>query len=169
MDLPLWAQIIIAILLAGAAILSLWDRLFSERSKKLDSADDRLISLQKETVNEQDRRIKELEKQQTVNMQEIARLTGENNVMAKLLQGRDNDTVAFREAVLTAIKIGNETHALVKSLADSSEKHGDEVKSLYQLLEKHLRIGDITPAPQLTLHPGGKGKRRGRKGSDIMK
>lgn len=127
-----WVAAISTILVGAFAIYAAFDKLKKERRKEADTIDDRLITLLKSTVDALERRVKDLEESQRQATIEMAKLRTENEVMTKLLQGRDSATIDYQKKGVEAIEMIKGTLAISQTTA----KH---VEDLYKLLESHFK------------------------------
>lgn len=118
--------VLLGIAVAGASIVA-----FLFYSRQRDGADDRLINILKQTVEElekkveaQDGDIKELTKK-------VNTLQTTNETLSKVLQGRDEATLAFQRELLQAASRGTETNEIAKNIEKSIGK-------LTDLLSAHM-------------------------------
>jgi hypothetical protein len=99
---------------------------------KKDNADDRLINILKETVDELERKVNK----QTVDIENLTKkvdeLERENSTLIEVLQGRDKNTLEFQKQMLDAVRIGMETNGLAK---ETSKKLGE----LIDIMGDHLK------------------------------
>jgi hypothetical protein len=121
-----------------------WDKLFSKRSKMLNSADDRLVALLKATVDEQEKRIAQLETDHKENTKLIARLEGERDSMRMILQGRDDDTVKARAQISTMAQQTEQMLTIVRSTLEVATQSSGHTEKLYGLLAKHFEADEAT-------------------------
>lgn len=119
-----------------------YDKLFSKRAKMLNTADDRLIGLLKATVDEQEKRIAQLETDHKENTKLIARLEGERDSMRAILQGRDDDTIKARAQISTMAQQTDQLITIVRSTLEVATQNSSHVEKLYALLEAHFNEPD---------------------------
>lgn len=111
---------IIAVAVVGVLyIVGLW-------KNKKDNADDRLIHLLQETVNEMEKKVN----QQTLDIERLTKkvsdIERENETLVKVLQGRDEQTQTFYKEAFKAFE-----------LVETMNKNQTEFLSL---LAKHFKI-----------------------------
>ena len=110
--------------------------------KNKDNDDDRLINILKSTVDELERTVKK----QTIDIEKLTKdvesFKTENGVLTKLLQGRDEQTQRFYEQGFEAMKITNQIHDTVTTLAESMKTNNENTSRLIDLLEQHLAVID---------------------------
>lgn len=122
------------IVLAGAvAAYGQIDKIWRERKKGDGDADDRLIGILKQTVEELEVKVESQAKDIKGLMHEIDKLKYENKTLVSVLQGRDGQTIEFQKQVLQAVVKSNETHELCKSTNANVER-------ICQLMEQHMKI-----------------------------
>lgn len=117
---------ILAVAIVGVMyIVGMW-------SGKKDNADDRLINILKNTVDELEKTVEK----QTIDIEKLTLkvndLDRENKTLIEVLQGRDKNTLEFQKQMLEAVRIGMETNGLAK---ETSRKIGD----LVDIMGKHLK------------------------------
>lgn len=115
-----------------------YDKLFSRRAKMLNSADDRLVALLKATVDEQEKRILQLESDHKENTKLIARLEGERDSMRLILQGRDGDSIKMRDQIASMAQQTEQMITIVRSTLEVATQNSDHMDKLYTLLEGHF-------------------------------
>jgi hypothetical protein len=128
---------IIGIVFVG---VNTWDKLFSKRAKMLSTTDDRLIGLLKATVDEQEKRIGQLETDHKENTKLISRLEGENSALKAILQGRDGDTIKMREQVASMAAQMEQSLTITRSTLEVATRNSDHTEKLLMMLGKHFDI-----------------------------
>lgn len=123
-----WLYLLIGV---GGAIAAL----FSRRRKETNETEDRLIDLLKDQVDAQDRKIKDLERAMAAHRLELDSLTQENEVMKKVLQGRDQATLEFQKQGFEAMK----TASQLLAIAQTSDK---KITDLMGMLGRYLQSVD---------------------------
>jgi len=124
-----WITAITIIILGGFALFSVFGKGVKEKREETDKADDRLINLLKSTVDALETKVKDLEASQQTTILELTRIKTENEVMAKILQGRDAATLEFQKMTGESIK------AVMQVVTDTNKN----VEHLYGLLEEHFK------------------------------
>lgn len=137
------------------ALIAIWDRFFSKRAKDLKEADATLLGLHKETITTLTTEKKALEDLLHKKDQVEAKLTGENNTLREVLQGRDHETIEYRKAALQAMNETKQVLTLTKGLyemvqnsAKISEANSDAVRTLAEMLGRQLGLDVPKRAPQ---------------------
>lgn len=98
-------------------------------NKNKDGADDRLINILKETVDQLEEKVnKQSEdiKTLTIKLDELER---ENETLVEVLQGRDKSTLEFQRQMLEAMRIGMETNGLAKETSMSLNRLTDLISA----------------------------------------
>lgn len=128
-----WMGALAIIIAGGVAIYGQADRMWRDRKKTDGDADDRLINILKQTVEEltvkvetQNQKIADL----TVKVDSLER---DNKTLTTVLQGRDGQTIEFQKQVLAAVVKGNQTHEIVSSTNANVER-------LCKLMEAHMKV-----------------------------
>lgn len=120
------------VIAGGVAAYGQIDKIWRERKKIDGDADDRLISILKQTVEELEVKIN-TQAQKIENLtHEIDKMKEENKTLVSVLQGRDGQTIKFQEQVLSAVTKGLETHEIVRSTNSNVER-------LCSLMEQHMK------------------------------
>lgn len=128
-----WFGIVALAMVGIFAVYGLFIKQKKETHEEGDKADDRLISLLKGTVEALEKKVATLEGLQKINSQEIEELKTENEVMRKILQGKDIATLEYQKQGLQAMKDLKETLAFVSSNARSMDR-------LMTILTDHLEF-----------------------------
>lgn len=132
---------IATVIVAGAvALYGLWDKSARDRRKQVDGEEDRLIEILSTTVKELEKKVDK----QDADIKELTRkvnsLEHENDMLIKVLQGRDEQTQKFYEQAFETMKISRETHALVTQIAETKKDTNENIKKLLELMSKHIDV-----------------------------
>lgn len=127
-----WAALIAIIVAGGFVLVNAFGKGFKEKRDTADKVDDRLINLLKGTVDELERKVKALEDQQAVNVTEIQGLKGENDVMKKILQGRDQASIDAAKDVKDTLIVVTQTQRNFDRLTKIMEDHLQFIEKLMQ-------------------------------------
>jgi len=104
---------------------------------KSDNADDRLINILKETVDQLEIKVNQQSKDIESLTKKVDELEKENGTLIEVLQGRDKNTLDFQRQMLEAMKIGMETNGLAKHTAEKltelMDMMGDHLKAVEAL------------------------------------
>lgn len=107
---------------------------------KSDNADDRLINILKETVDQLEIKVNQQSKDIESLTRKVDELEKENGTLIEVLQGRDKNTLDFQKQMLEAMKIGMETNGLAKhtseKLTELMGMMGDHLKAVEALQDK---------------------------------
>jgi len=149
-NLPSWLTILLinlSVVVVGVlAIAGIFDRRTKERQKESQDLEDRVRALYKEEVTQQKTEISEL-RAEVANLKDRSiKMEAENQIMKELLQGRDGETIQFRErAEYTmelvnklseiAVKNGSKTDAVMEAVKATNKN----VERLAVAIEKHLK------------------------------
>lgn len=131
-----WVSVLANLILGGFALFQIFGKGVLAVRKESDEADDRLIALLKDTVDGLERKVASLETKYESTKTELTRMRTENEVMQKLLQGRDATSLEYQKA-------GMETMKKVDSILDVVQANNKHIANLYELLEEHLEILSI--------------------------
>lgn len=138
-----------AVIAGGLALLGIWDKRQKERRNEVDGEEDRLINLLKQTVegltdrvNKQDQDIKNQSEEIKNLSKKVGELEKENNLLVKVLQGRDEQTQQFYKKAYEAIDIVHQSHSLLNNVAKSLENTGNTISKLIELSAKHADVTD---------------------------
>lgn len=127
---------VITVIVVGA--VALWgviDRKMRDRRKEaLDGAED-VIGILKEKVEALTTRVNDLEDEQEEHIRQIRELKATNETLTKILQGRDEATIAFQQQVLAAAKIAGDTNSMVKSVETQVGTMADAMTRLAEAIE----------------------------------
>lgn len=117
------------VVLGAFSIINLIDRNLKARRREADAADEKLIGRLKEIVEAQGKEIDALKIDLQSNKVETAKVLKENEVLTKILQGRDDRTKEYQEAGFAAMKTLGETHATVNKLVGLMERHLSHIET----------------------------------------
>lgn len=121
-----WASAVTIVVLGTFSIISLIDKNLRKKRKDENQTDDRVISLLKTNVEILEKNVLKLTDQQHASELKITALEAENEVMKKIFQGRDVQTLEFQ-------KRGFEAFEAIKGMNEHMVK-------LYNLIAKHVEI-----------------------------
>lgn len=102
---------------------------FSKTEKAKDKASSELVELLQKTVNALKDELGELQKAHLDNVKEISRLSGENQTLTKILQGRDEATVRFQQQGMSAF-------LLIEKQGEFFKTHGAFLERLTSTLDR---------------------------------
>jgi len=115
----------------GVALYGVFDKAKRDKKKEDEGADDRLIDILKQTVNELETKVESQQQQIDQLSKKTDNLHQENKVLTAVLQGRDGQTLEFQKEVMAAVTKGHEVHEMCKATNQNVER-------LCKLMEKHL-------------------------------
>lgn len=118
------------VLVGAVAIYGQVDKLMRARAKENGSADDRLINILKQTVEELSTKVNEQQRQIEGLNNKMEILQKENQTLTAVLQGRDAGTIEFQKNVLSRIET-------TRTICESTNAN---VERLCEVLEKHLTL-----------------------------
>lgn len=119
-----WIGLILAAIAGGFSAYLIYNR-------QKDGADDRLITILKETVDELEKKVNKQSTDIESLTKKVDELEKENQTLIEVLQGRDKNTLEFQRQMLEAVRIGMETNGLAKETAT-------KLGSLIDIMEKHI-------------------------------
>lgn len=126
--LPTWVPAvtgwIVGLIAVSFAAIQAYANGFSATEKAKDNASKDLVKILQATVETLKEEMKDLQAMHMQNVQAIARLTGENDTLLKILQGRDETYLKFQQEGFAAFK--------------RIENNEGDIKKLIELLEKNL-------------------------------
>ena len=96
---------------------------FSKTEKIKDNASQELVKILQSTVNELRVEVTNLSKAHLENQREISKLSGENETLMEILQGRDDDYLRFRQEGFAAFKRIEENHETMVKLFSLLERN----------------------------------------------
>ena len=127
-----WLTLLGFVAVGAVAIWGIIDKTVRDRRKDALEAADSLIHTLNERIDGLETRINDLEEERDAQATQITELKATNELLTKILQGRDESTLAFQREVLAAVKIGVETNGIVKK----TEEHlGTLAKSISELAD----------------------------------
>lgn len=130
-----WIGLVLAAIAGGFSAYLIYNR-------QKDGADDRLITILKETVDQLEVKVNKQSEDIEKLTKKITSMEHENEVLVKVLQGRDDQTQQFYKQAFEAMKIAHDTHNVVTTLAESIKNTNDNMAKLIELLSKHADIID---------------------------
>lgn len=137
-----WIVAIVVIILGVAAGLYMLDGYKSKKKDQENKGEDRLITLLQTTVQELEKKVNK----QTTDIEALTKKVGDlerdNGLLVKVLQGRDDQTQAFYKQAFEAMKVAQQTHDVVTTLAESMKITNDNTTKLIELLSKHVDVMD---------------------------
>jgi hypothetical protein len=139
---------IVTVIVGVAAGMYMLDQWRDKKAKNRDDADDRLNGILEKTVGELGKKVAALEKREQELTKEVASLRDENTKYLAILQGRDEQTQKFYEQAFNSMKVSQETHVLVKTIASGMENTNENIKKLIELLSKHADVLDHSISKQ---------------------
>ncbi len=139
-----WIVMIGFFVFGAVAIYGLFDKRFKERSKEktdeLDKSEDRLIDVLQKTVTQLETKVNK----QTADIehltQEVNELKRDNQKYIEIFQGRDSETKKFYESGYAAMKLLNDTHDAVTTMAKSIEDTNKALQALIDLFGKSIDV-----------------------------
>lgn len=132
---------------------------FPARRKQIDDATKTLVAtldhsvqaLQKDSaikdrkIEEQDKKIGQLEEHQRENIKEIQKIKEERDGFQEILEARDKNTQDFQKQCLESIKVITQTYELIKTFIEAHTKvidglneNNQSTKRLVDILDKHF-------------------------------
>lgn len=111
----------IVVVLGFAAMYYWFDK--DRRSRRVEEnvADERLVSILQKTVGELEKKVLSQGEDIRVLTKKVNTLEHDNELLVKVLQGRDDLAKEFYTRASASIDITNQTHKLVTSLAESMQ------------------------------------------------
>ena len=127
-----WFEWIVILILGGFSLFQVFGGGILKVREQSDKADDRLIKLLKDTVEELERKVKDLDTKLNLTNADLVKYRTENDMMTKVLQGRDVASLEYQNKALDAMK---KVDAVLSIVTENST----QVKSLCVLIERHLQ------------------------------
>ncbi len=124
--------------LISLGIFTIFDKGLSKRREESEKVSNRLVDYLQTTVNSLDTEMKSLKTQQQENILKLTKVTSENELLTKLVQGRDETTQQFQREGFEAIKRSEEILATVKTTNELVKVANANIEKLYRAIEKHL-------------------------------
>ena len=119
-------------------MISLIDKSLNSRRKLISDVDKELIT----TLQEQVRVLKEKAEgaeTRSLNTQiDFEKLKAENLTLKDILQGRDQASLEFQKAGMTAIRRAEQTTQLIEKTFQLVSSNTQSIEKLYKAIEKHL-------------------------------
>lgn len=119
-----WIGLTLAAIAAGFTAYLFW-------SRQRDGADDRLIGILKQTVDELEKKVNKQDEDIKSLVGKVDRLKYINETLTKVLQGRDEATLAFQRELLNSASTAKETNQIAQNLEKS-------IGRLTDLLSAHM-------------------------------
>jgi len=152
---PDWLLIGTALLVGFVALWGVLDKTLRDRSKEKTSLEDKVRALYQEES-------KQLQEKVDFMAEQIKKLTTENEVITKIFQGRDSQTLEFQKQGFEVMKqfaatasIVSETHLLAVKNHNGLRKMIQNIERLSKIMEKHLAT-EVQMASKLS-SPNGAG------------
>lgn len=117
-----WIGLTIAAIAGGAGAYVVYNR-------NKDGSDDRLIGILQKTVDELEKKVNKQDVDIQALTTKVADLKSTNDTLTKVLQGRDEATLAFQSKVLEAVALAHETNGTTKALEKSMGKLTDLISA----------------------------------------
>lgn len=123
----------------GVALYGLWDKSSRERRKDVNEEEDRLITLLQETVKELEKKVVK-QGQDIENLsKKVGDLEHENEILVKVLQGRDEQTKEFYKQAYESMKTTNETFKIVSKLAEGFAQSNANIEKLISIIGDQVK------------------------------
>lgn len=124
------------IVLGLLAAWGIYDKTLRDRRKEAVAGADDVIRLLKEQVDALSNRVQDLEDEQEIHIRQITELKATNETLTKILQGRDEATLAFQREVLAAVKLGGETNEITRRVEGQIGTMSAALLRLAEAIEK---------------------------------
>ncbi len=108
---------------------------------KKDNADDRLITILKETVDALEVKVNKQSEDIEALTRKVDELEKENGTLIEVLQGRDKNTLEFQKQMLDTVRISMETNNISKDI-------NSKVAELVDKMDKHLQAVTLAQSKQ---------------------
>lgn len=125
----LWQPITGTITLAGVGLLAVIGWVTSRKKTAVDEEDekghreaDRLIGILSKTVKQLEEDIHRIGNELHITKQELTRITNENQVITRILQGRDNSTEEYYKSGYEAMGTIKATHEIIVAMNQNFER-----------------------------------------------
>lgn len=119
--IPAWAQEVAIVVIGIASAIYLIQQFLSSRKRDTDQADLKLVTILQGTVDALEKKVKDMEKDQGLLKRDLLKIQTENELMTKILQGRDDSSLRIHQDTTRAL---NENSQVLKNLCVVLEKHG---------------------------------------------
>lgn len=137
-----WIIAVVVLILGGAAGLYMLDGYRTKKKDQENKGEDRLITLLQTTVQELEKKVNKQTTDIEALTKKVTDLERDNGLLVKVLQGRDDQTQAFYKQAFEAMKVAQQTHDVVTTLAESMKITNDNTTKLIELLSKHVDVMD---------------------------
>lgn len=117
-----WLVIGAAVVLGGVALYGLFDKRRGEVKKEETAVEDRLIALMKQEREELNKRLDEQDDTITELEAKVDKMTHENELLVKVLQGKDEASLKFQKDAYEAMGKLNLVFELGKSTSENLGK-----------------------------------------------
>lgn len=131
-----FAGVATLVFLGLLAAWGIWDKTLRDRRKEAVAGAEDVIELLEKKVQVLTGRVDELEDEQEEHIRQIRELKATNDTLTKILQGRDEATLAFQREVLNAVKLGVETNGVVKNVEAQIGTMATAIVRLAEAIEK---------------------------------
>lgn len=111
-----WIGLLLVFGIAALTLVNTWNSLRKKRDEEADEASDRLVKILQGTVKELETKVESHETKLLENAKQIASLTTANELMTKLLEGRDKETLEFQKQGFEAFKNISELAKIARSI-----------------------------------------------------
>ena len=119
-------------MLGALALYGLFDKVRSKKNGEVENANEKLIGLLQDTVNELEKRFTELSGEYRKLSGDFEDLMGKHKIVVEILQGRDKQTQEFYVKAYEVMEIAKSTNTMVKTLAESQNV-------LFRIIEAHFK------------------------------
>ena len=111
-----WAGAVAIIIIGVFFVLGIWDKTAKEKRKQIDGSEDRLIEILQKTVNEMEKKVEKQSADLELLTHKVEALEKENEVLIKVLQGRDEKTQEFYAKAFPAIDTINKSLQIIEKI-----------------------------------------------------
>lgn len=139
-----WGTVITIVILGIFSALNLIDRGRTDKQKRSDSADDRIIDILTKTIAVLEKKVKDLEEGQVQANTEITKLQSRNKMIEEIFAGRDGQTVEFQKRgfeIMAQFQLTDKKIDALIAVANQTQKN---IEGLVGVLDKHLAKGGDT-------------------------
>lgn len=137
-----WVAVLTVVVVGGVAVYGIWDRKAKERKKEVDDGEDRLIDILQKTVTELEGKVNKQTDDIKNLTQQVELLNRDNKNYIDIFRGRDEQTQQFYKQGFESMKITQENHDLLTTVATSIQNTNDNMTKLIDILGKHVQIID---------------------------
>jgi hypothetical protein len=124
------------IAIAVFTILNLWGQYKSGRRKEISAEAEDLIKILQGTVDALETKTKKLEEDSHARNETMAAVSKENEVLTKILQGRDTTTLEFQRQGIEAFALMKSTHEIMLRSHEESMKMSSNIEKFLGILAK---------------------------------